>query len=203
MNVFEKALLNYYSKEELRTIQRIKIGIAGAGGLGSNCALNLVRSGFKKFYIYDYDKVEINNLNRQFYFLDQVGMDKTAALKENLIKINPELEINTKKIMITDKNILKLFEKCDVVVEAFDNAEYKRMIAERYIKSNKLFVSASGLAGIGNSNNIIIKKINDKFYLIGDFNSEVSDTLKPYSPRVSVAAAKQADVILNYIKNKM
>lgn len=203
MNLFEKALLNYYSKEELETIQRIKIGIAGAGGLGSNCALNLVRSGFKKFYIYDYDKVEINNLNRQFYFLNQVGMDKTAALKENLMKINPELEINTKKIMINDKNIIKLFKKCDVVVEAFDNAEHKRMIAERYIKSNKLFVSASGLAGIGNSNDIIIKKINDKFYLIGDFNSEVSDTLKPYSPRVSVAAAKQADVILNYIKNKM
>ena len=58
MNEFEKALVSYIGEEKLRKIQSVKIGIAGAGGLGSNCAFNLVRSGFNKLLIVDYDRVE-------------------------------------------------------------------------------------------------------------------------------------------------
>lgn len=68
MNSFEKGLSDYIGHDRLSKIQQIKIGIAGAGGLGSNCAFNLVRSGFTKFKIVDFDLVEPSNLNRQFYF---------------------------------------------------------------------------------------------------------------------------------------
>ncbi len=201
MNDFEKALLNYFTPEQLFKIQKIKIGLAGAGGLGSNCACNLARSGFKNFYLYDSDAVETGNLNRQFYFLDQVGIDKVTALKENLLRINPDLNIITKKIIITDDNITGLFKECDIVVEAFDKAECKVMIAHHYINSSKFFVSASGLAGIGNSNDINTKKVNDNFYIIGDLQTATTDKIKPYSPRVNIAAAKQADIILDWVLN--
>ena len=72
----------------------MKIGIAGAGGLGSNVALNLVRSGIDAFRIVDFDCVEASNLNRQFYFRDQIGRPKVEALRENLQRIRPEVEVD-------------------------------------------------------------------------------------------------------------
>ena len=94
MNGFEKGLMRYIGEEKLEKLKKVKVGIAGAGGLGSNCAFNLVRSGFYKFKIVDFDVVEPSNLNRQFFFLDQLGMPKVLALEENLRRINPEVRID-------------------------------------------------------------------------------------------------------------
>ena len=65
-------------------LSKFKVGIAGAGGLGSNCATALARSGVGTLVIADYDKIEECNLNRQYYFTDQIGKLKTDALKENV-----------------------------------------------------------------------------------------------------------------------
>lgn len=199
MTKFKDMQLNYYSKEELKKIEGSIIGIAGAGGLGSNCAVNLVRSGFKNFYIYDYDNVEISNLNRQFYFIDQIGEPKVFALEKNLKRINPEINLVVKKIKIEKENIKELFKDCNIIVEAFDLASYKKLIAEEFLNTDKLIVMASGLAGIGDSDKIIIKKINDNFFIVGDFDSEVSENKKAYSPRVTIAASKEADIILEWV----
>ena len=45
----------------------MKIGIAGVGGIGSNVAMHLVRSGVKNLKFGDFDVIENSNLNRQFY----------------------------------------------------------------------------------------------------------------------------------------
>lgn len=198
MNNFERALADYVGEERLSKIQKVKIGIGGAGGLGSNCAFNLVRSGFRKFKIVDFDVVEASNLNRQFYFSDQLGMPKVKALEENLKRINPDIAIETGMERITDENVKNVFENCDVVVEAFDRVEYKTMIVESYYSSGKLLVAASGLAGWGNSDEIQIRRIHDKFYMVGDFVTEANGKVPPVSPRVNIAAAKQADIILEY-----
>lgn len=197
-NDFEKGLLRYIKKEQLEKIQQIKIGVAGAGGLGSNSAFNLVRSGFKKFTIVDFDVVEASNLNRQFFFLDQINMPKVEALKENLESINPDVEIEAICKTITKGNINHLFSCCDVLIEAFDKVKYKKIIVENFWMSDKLLVCASGIAGWGDSDDIRIRKVRDKFYMIGDLVSEADEKLPPISPRVNIAAAKQADVILNY-----
>ena len=76
MNVFEKGLERYLRPQALQKIRSLHIGIGGAGGLGSNCALNLVRCGFSHFTIADFDRVEVSNLNRQFFFLNQVEKPK-------------------------------------------------------------------------------------------------------------------------------
>lgn len=198
MNNFERALAEYIGEERLSKIQKVKIGIGGAGGLGSNCAFNLVRSGFRRFKIVDFDVVEASNLNRQFYFSDQIGIPKVKALEQNLKRINPDIAIETGMERITDENVKYVFEDCDAVVEAFDRVEYKTMIVESYYSSGKLLVAASGLAGWGNSDEIKIRRIHDKFYMVGDFVSEVNGKTPPVSPRVNIAAAKQADIILEY-----
>jgi len=96
-NKFECGLLKYFNKDDLNKIRSVKIGIAGEGGLGSNCAMNLVRCGFDNFIIMDFDKIDASNLNRQFYFAEQIGMLKTEALKQNLKRINPDVKIEASK----------------------------------------------------------------------------------------------------------
>jgi sulfur carrier protein ThiS adenylyltransferase len=198
MNDFEQGLSRYIKPEVMAKLQGIKIGIAGAGGLGSNCAQMLVRTGFKKFRIVDFDCVEPSNLNRQFFFRHQIGMPKVVALGDNLRMINEELQIESIQTRIEATNVAKLFGECDVVVEAFDRAEYKKLLVESYMHSDKLLVSASGLAGWGNSDDITVRRIKERFYLVGDLVSSVEPERPPLAPRVHVAAAKQADVIISY-----
>ena len=200
--IFQQGLLRYLSREELIKLSHCQIGIAGAGGLGSNCAHHLVRCGFQQFVLVDYDQVDPSNLNRQFFFQHQLGKTKVDALMENLLQINSDLDIEGLVEKVTPENIDRIFKECDVIVEAFDDGEAKIMLIEHFSRSSKLVVAASGIAGHGESDAIITKKINDNLYIIGDFVSESSADLPPFSPRVSVAAAKQADIILNHILSK-
>lgn len=199
MNRFEQGLLTYFSAEQLAKIQRVKIGIAGAGGLGSNCAALLVRSGFTRLKIVDFDKVEPSNLNRQFFFLEQTGGEKVEMLSDNLRKINPDAAIEALVHKIEQGDVGALFSDCDVVVEALDQARYKKMLVEAYYRTGKLVVAASGLAGWGNSDRIQVHKIKEAFYLVGDLQTGVGKDCPPLAPCVAIAAAKQADIVLSYI----
>ena len=198
MNEFEKALANILGTERLARIQQVKIGIAGVGGLGSNCAQFLIRSGFTKLRLVDFDVVEYSNLNRQFYFSSQVGEKKVAVLKKNLLDINPEAEIEIIDLQINSGNALSLFQDCDAVAEALDTPEDKKMLVEKIVSSGKLVVAVSGLAGWGKPDAIVTRRIKENFYLIGDLFSEVTLKCPAVASRVSIAAAKQADVILSY-----
>lgn len=198
INHFEKALAKTLGDEKLLRIQSVKVGIAGAGGLGSNCAQFLVRSGFKRLCIVDFDTVEESNLNRQFYFCGQTGRKKADALKENLFSINPDLEIETLELKIDEYNIGDLFHHCHAVVEALDSAFYKRLLVERFMSSGKLLVAASGLAGWGKSGDIRIHRVRDNFFLVGDLVSEAGPDRPPMAPMVVTAAAMQADIVLSY-----
>lgn len=198
MNDFTRGLSRYLDQDNIAKLQKVKVGIAGAGGLGSNCAQMLVRSGFKHFRIVDFDVIDHSNLNRQFYFLHQVGRPKVQALRENLIMINDAVEVETRQVKIEPANVADLFADCDVIVEAFDRAECKKLLVEIYMNSAKLLVSASGLAGWGNSDSIITRKIKENVFLVGDLVSAAGPDCPPMAPRVHVAAAKQADIILGY-----
>jgi sulfur carrier protein ThiS adenylyltransferase len=198
MNEFEQALGRYLSPEQLERIRSVKVGIAGAGGLGSNCAAALVRSGFRKIKIADFDKVECSNLNRQFYSLRQAGQVKVEALAENLRGINPAAEIEALSIKLHSANAAEIFADCEVVVEAFDRPECKKLIVEAYISSTKLLVAASGIAGWGASDRIKVHRVKDNFYIVGDLASGIGPGAPPLAPCVLIAAAKQADVVLSY-----
>jgi sulfur carrier protein ThiS adenylyltransferase len=199
LSPFEQGVAAHIGLEALRRIQTVRIGIGGAGGLGSNCAANLVRCGFSRLTLADHDTVEWSNLNRQFFFGHQIGQPKVDALRQNLLAINPGLEITTTTQAVTPDNVHDCFSACDVVVEAFDRAEDKKMIVEAYINSGKLLVSASGLAGWGESDAIRVHHVKPNVYLVGDLTTAVGDQSPPLSPRVAIAAAKQADIVLAYV----
>ncbi len=198
LNVFEKKILDRLGRRAFNKIRSVKVGIAGAGGLGSNCAFNLVRAGFQNLKIVDFDKVDHSNLSRQFYFMDQIGMDKVKALEENLSRINPAVKVETRVRKIAKSNARELFDDCDIVVEAFDKAEYKSMIVEELLPTGKFIVASSGLGGYGRSDEIKVNRVKETLVIVGDLSTDIEDA-PPMSPRVNIAAAKQADVVLERV----
>jgi len=198
LNRFEKGLLRYLSPDCFEKLINVQIGIAGCGGIGSNCAHNLVRCGFKRFVLVDSDCVDDSNLNRQFFFDIQVGQSKVEMLQQTLLAVNNKLLIQPIQDKINSDNIQQILGQCDVIVEAFDDVLSKKILTETFLHSEKLLVTVSGMGGYGDCDDIICKKIRDNFYMVGDGMSEVTDSLHPYSPKTNIAAAKQADIIFNY-----
>ncbi len=186
---------------ELKAILNTKtIGIAGAGGLGSNCAVALTRCGIGKLVIADFDNVEESNLNRQFYFHDQIGSSKVEAITENLLRINPDLNISAHNIKLTPGNIPDLFKHVDVLVEAFDLADQKEMFIETALENwpERPIVVGSGLAGIGNIEALKIRKYRNLF-VCGDEAEEAGPNNPPLAPRVGIVAHMQADVVIEIL----
>ena len=190
--------------DEVKQILKTKtVGIAGCGGLGSNCAVALARVGIGRLVIADFDLVEERNLNRQFYFYDQIGMLKVAALKQNLFRINPDVRVNTLDIRLCQSDVVEVFSKCDVIVEAFDKPEMKYMILEavhNYLP-DKYLVMGIGMAGWGD-NNLIRSRQSDKLIICGDEKNAIADDCPPLAPRVGVVANMQANTVLEILLGK-
>lgn len=182
-------------------LARFRVGIAGAGGLGSNCAAALARSGVGTLVIADYDTVEETNLNRQFYFLRQVGMVKVEALKKNIELINPSIKTVVHEAILDSENIPVIFRDCDVIIEAFDRAEMKEMIAETVLLKmpGTPLILGSGMAGWGKNEIIASRKMDDFLYICGDELTEASDENPPMAPRVGIVANMQANIAVELL----
>jgi sulfur carrier protein ThiS adenylyltransferase len=181
-----------------------RVGIAGAGGLGSNCAIALARIGVGELVIADFDTVDESNLNRQYYFTEQVGMKKVAALKENIGKVNPQVHVIAHDLVLDKDNLADIFSGCDVIVEAFDLAEAKEMIIETIqsqLPETPLVVGL-GVAGWGDNNSIRSRQIGN-LYICGDEKTETSESLPPLAPRVGVVASMQANQVVEIILGAM
>ena len=202
METFQNALAKKLGEENLKKVRGARVGLAGAGGLGSNCAAHLVRTGFRKLTIVDFDIIAPSNLDRQFYFADQIGMKKIDALKTNLLKIDPSLELTMIDQKIDRTNLKTIFRDCDIVVECLDLAESKSMLVAELSTSGKLIVTASGLGGIGSSDDITVHPIKPNLIIVGDLRSDIEQA-PALSPKVNVAAAKQADVVLEHVLGQM
>lgn len=189
----------YLTCDELDKIRSVRTGIAGVGGLGSNCAHFLVRCGFRRFVIADGDIVESSNLNRQFFFEDQTGLLKVHALRDNLMAVERDLEIETVPFMLDRTNAEHVFRNVDVVVEAVDNPEDKAMLAEIFMNDKRLLVSASGIGCWGHPDSIKVKQVKPMFFMVGDFSTEQSRKEPPLCPKVVMVAAKQADIVLQMV----
>lgn len=171
-----------------------KVGIAGVGGIGSNVALHLVRSGVKCFKIVDFDEIIETNLNRQFYFRDQLGQQKVDKLEENLKRISPDLMIEKEIKLLTAENIVETFSDCDIIIEGFDKADCKAFLIDRLGKSGKIVISACGVAGM-DADAVKMKTVSDSVFIVGDFKTDITDK-KLFSHKVSVAASLMAGIAL-------
>ena len=200
MDLKEEDLLKRNVKGISEKLKKAKVCILGLGGLGSNVAVLLARSGIGYLKLVDFDVVEASNLNRQQYRISHIGMKKTEAIKTIIKEINPFVEVETLDIKVNRENIHSIVGDIEIVVEAFDRAETKAMaIEELLINGDKKLVSASGMAGLGSANEIITRKIRDNFYLVGDNYSDYEEYSGIMSTRVIICAAHQANIVLRLI----
>lgn len=192
----------YLTPAERVVLEKVRIGVAGAGGLGSNCAMHLVRSGIRHLVVADFDVVGESNLNRQFFFRDQLGMKKVDALKANLLRIDPEADVQAVDVRLDAASTRELFEDCDIVVEAFDVVEAKTMILSTLMPLGMRLVTASGLAGWGKSNAMRVRKMGANVVVVGDGETGVATDVAPASPRVGIAAAMEANAVVAWLLGK-
>lgn len=181
-----------------------RVGIAGAGGLGSNCAVALARSGVGTLVLSDFDVIEPANLNRQYFFASQVGMMKSTALKENIGRINPDITVIAHTEKLDSKNIPEIFAGCDIIVEAFDRDDMKEMLIETVLMKmpGVPVIVGSGLAGWGYNEAIKFRKVDETLYVCGDESTIAGDDLPPMAPRVGMVANMQANTVVELLMKK-
>ena len=198
---WNKALCERHGEELQQKFSSATVAICGLGGLGSNIAISLARAGIGKLILIDFDKVDITNLHRQQYKANQIGMNKTDALRNNLLEIAPYIGIASHTVRITEDNALELMQGVDIICEAFDDAECKAMLTNFVLEEmpDKYLVAASGMAGFGSANSIKTRKITSKFYLCGDEESDVQSEGSLVSSRVMLCAAHQAHTVLRIL----
>lgn len=192
-------ILKRQNKNDNEIFEKAKVSILGCGGLGSNIAMILARAGIREIYLYDFDKVEYSNLNRQNYKISDIGKEKTLATKKIIEETIPYTKIHTKNMYLDEKNMDEIIENTDYFIEAFDNKESKVMAFDYFSKKeNKFLFTASGMAGLGDFSDIKIKKINN-ITMVGDFKSDAKkDGL--YLAYVSIMASLEALECLKKIR---
>jgi len=198
---FEALLMARSTPGVYEAIHNATVGIAGVGGLGSAVAVALARTGIGRLILADYDVVEPSNLNRQQYFADQIGMPKVVALKANLTRINPDVQVAVFLGKLDRENIPQVFAPVDILVEAFDVAEQKALLVGSFRKSypEKQLVAGSGMAGYNSANRIVTRRVGKNFYLCGDGESAAAPGNGLMAPRVGVAAHHQANAVLSLL----
>lgn len=195
-----QALHRGLSYEQSQLLRQTHVAVVGLGGLGSNVAMWLARLGVGHLQLIDFDKVELSNLNRQYYFLGDVGEFKAVALLPKLKQVNPYGDYRISTERLTEDNLEHLLGDADIICEALDKPESKAMLVNEVLDRlpDKFLIAASGLAGFGSSAEMQVRKISQRFYLCGDGHSDFQQ-LPLCGARVGLCAAQQALTIARII----
>jgi len=194
---------DFFARHDPRVLAALRngtVGIAGAGGLGSNVAISLARAGVGRLIIADFDVIEPSNLNRQQYFTRQIGRRKVDALLENLRAISRFTEYAVHATRVTRANVGRVFAAADVLVEAFDKAAAKRMLIDAWLSAypDRPIVAASGLAGYGRNRKLHTRRLGT-LLICGDEESQCPRGVSPMAPRVAIVANMQANLVVELL----
>ncbi|WP_446424207.1 sulfur carrier protein ThiS adenylyltransferase ThiF [Mailhella sp.] len=194
------AMLSCFSPEQRALLLRARVGIAGAGGLGSNAAMMLARSGIGCLVLIDGDTVDASNLNRQHFMPRHLGRPKVEALAEQLRELRPDMDVVTHHRWLDRENIAQFLPEAELWLEAMDDAAMKAMFVSAVLRAGKPVIGASGMGGFGSRamERHIMRTSRSVAAVVGDFSSDVAQ-LPPLAPRVVQCAAMQADAALEWL----
>ena len=186
-----------FPKEMQKKLRNARAAVAGLGGLGSNIA----RSGIGKLLLVDFDVVDVTNLNRQMYFIPQLGKPKAEALPELLYQINPYAAYESVCVKVTPENVRELFYDYPIVCEAFDCPDQKAMLVRELLVQcpKTTVISGNGMAGYADINEIKTQQMMRRLYVCGDQNTDAGSGIGLIAPRVAACAAHEANKVLQLI----
>ena len=193
-----------FPDEMRKKLRGAKVAVAGLGGLGSNIAVMLARSGIGHLFLVDFDVVDVTNLNRQMYFISHLGLPKTEALPQILYQINPYLSCESMRIKVTPENVRELFKEYPIVCEAFDKPDQKAMLVRELLMQcpETIVVSGNGMAGYGDTNDICTSQKMRRLYVCGDQKTDVGGGIGLMAPRVAACAAHEANKVIQLIMER-
>lgn len=134
-------------EDGIKKLQNSHVLVNGVGGVGSFCAEALVRAGVGNIIIVDYAKVEVTDINRQLPGLTStLGKNKVEVVKERLLDINNNLNINAIKATFNHETSDEIFNnKYDYVADAIDMVSSKIHLVQECIKRNIPIISSMGM----------------------------------------------------------
>ena len=134
-------------KDNLDKIMTKNILVVGCGGVGGSTILSLVRSGIKSITVVDFDKVVLSNLNRQeVAYISTIGKYKVDAIKDIILDINKDVNVNSVNLFLDESNIKELFDnnKFDYVIDCCDSLKTKEALILECINRNIKIISSCG-----------------------------------------------------------
>ena len=131
-------------------IRNSKVFIVGCGALGSMVAMQLAGAGIGEIGIADFDTIDITNLQRQFFFKDiEAGESKSVVLNKRINELNPDVDVKLFNEFVSKNNFTGLIADYDIVIDATDNPDSKKMIDDGCLILNKpcIIAGVSGFKG--------------------------------------------------------
>lgn len=139
--------------QDYEKIREKTVAVVGVGGVGSVVAEMLTRCGIGKLILFDYDKVEIANMNRLFYQPEQAGLSKVEAARDTLTHVNPDVQIEVHNFNITTLDDFETFvgrirngsltnRKIDLVLSCVDNFEARMAVNMACNEENQIWMES-------------------------------------------------------------
>jgi tRNA A37 threonylcarbamoyladenosine dehydratase len=215
-SLFERNI-GLITESQQQSLARAKVLICGVGGMGGICAEALARMGVGSLTLVDGDRFEYSNSNRQvFCNVDTVGEFKTEVLERELLRINPDLKVKALAEKVTQKNVGKILEDIDIVVNAMDDMK-SSIILERRARSKKKTIVDAWLTPFASvfvmdensphweeflnlpSRHVEIDDLDEEV-LTANLHKEVDYTLSHFDPYEYVDKALVSDVVSGRVK---
>ena len=188
------------SEEECDLLRHKQVLIVGCGGLGGNLISIFLRIGVGKLRIVDGDVFEETNLNRQlFSSIPALGINKARIAAQRASNINPDIHLDVVEKFLTEENALELINGCDVVMDALDNVDGRRILASACKKAGVPLVygAISGWvaqAAISMPGDDLIKKLYPEDVIVRD------KSVLSFTP--SLCASMQAALCVKYLTGR-
>jgi molybdopterin/thiamine biosynthesis adenylyltransferase len=133
-------LLQDVGVEGQEKINRARVLVIGAGGLGAPVLLYLAAAGVGTLGVIDGDVVDLSNLQRQvIHFTPDVGKAKVLSAKEKILQINPDVKVNTYEAFFSAENAFDLLRDYDFIIDGTDNFPVKFLINDACVLAGKPF----------------------------------------------------------------
>ena len=185
-----------FTEIQQQKLEELNLMIAGTGGLGTNQALQLQRIGVNKLYLYDYDQVEISNLNRQLcYGKNDIGRPKVEAAAEFLKQFNLETKVIAKKEKITLET--EIPKDVDMIFDGMDNFD-SRFILDQLAEENNLPFIHAGIEEFFAQIMLVLPESNLRLKDVFA-GLEKKEIPAVFSPAVTITAAIQVLEALKYL----
>lgn len=209
---FTKRNSGYIDEKTQNKIKNTKVLIAGCG-IGSTIAECLLRAGFVNLTLVDFDHVEQSNLNRQIFKHKDIGKLKTVSLRNRLKEIYPSAKVKILSEPLSDKNITKLVNSCDIVVDTIDFLDLGIIIKlhdEAFLQKKPLVSMVSaGFGAIGfliDKKNFLRKEMNIKLnedVSVNDYSFYLTNFLKNCKNKIDKKVLNVMFDVMDKLKNRI